>query len=264
MGISRCVKPVKYGGVACRALADGAVAVRSFMRIRRWRSGHDENVLNRSRAPSASLSLGTSLVNGGGNRSRRFLPPFAGEVAHTKCATTGAARVDVLEIRSRLSACRGIALLLAALSLCSAASAAPASRPDEGAVPPHFVSLDNNKVYMREGPTYDHRVLWIYRRKGLPVLLTAQFDVWRRVQDFGRRGGLGPFHHDFRCADRFGHFEVAGGAPVRRSPEIEDSGLGSARRYCQAGGLRPASLPSLHRRRRRLDRQEKHLGSNRG
>ncbi|MGD0144586.1 MAG: SH3 domain-containing protein [Rhizomicrobium sp.] len=65
----------------------------------------------------------------------------------------------------------------------SSAAAAPAMRPDEGAVPPRFVSLDSNKVYMREGPTYDHRVLWVYRRKGLPVLLTAQFDVWRRVQD---------------------------------------------------------------------------------
>ena len=74
-------------------------------------------------------------------------------------------------------------LLFVAFSMISAASAAPASRPDEGAVPPHFVSLDNARVYMREGPTYDHRVLWIYRRKGLPVLLTAQFDVWRRVQD---------------------------------------------------------------------------------
>jgi len=67
--------------------------------------------------------------------------------------------------------------------ITAAAAAAPAARPDEGAVAPHFVSLASNKVYMREGPTYDHRVLWVYRRKGLPVLLSAQFDVWRRVQD---------------------------------------------------------------------------------
>ena len=84
----------------------------------------------------------------------------------------------------RRAALRAIALVVfLGFSIMPAALAAPASRPDEGAVPPHFVSLDSNKVYMREGPTYDHRVLWIYRRKGLPVLLTAQFDVWRRVQD---------------------------------------------------------------------------------
>jgi SH3-like domain-containing protein len=83
----------------------------------------------------------------------------------------------------RLFARRHIAWWLVGCLTVSSAAAAPAMRPDEGAVPPRFVSLDSNKVYMREGPTYDHRVLWVYRRKGLPVLLTAQFDVWRRVQD---------------------------------------------------------------------------------
>jgi hypothetical protein len=71
-------------------------------------------------------------------------------------------------------------------------------------------------------------------------------------------------HHDLRRTDRSCDFEVPRGAQVVRACEIEDSGLGSARRNCQAGGLRPASLPSLHRRRRRLDRQEEYLGSDRG
>jgi len=93
----------------------------------------------------------------------------------TMCEPGGGIRRAVLPI---------IALLLfLGLSAISAAAAAPAIRPDEGPVPPHFVSLESDKVYMREGPTYDHRVLWVYRRKGLPMLLTAQFDVWRRVQD---------------------------------------------------------------------------------
>ena len=62
----------------------------------------------------------------------------------------------------RRAALRAIALVVfLGFSIMPAALAAPASRPDEGAVPPHFVSLDSNKVYMREGPTYDHRVLWI-------------------------------------------------------------------------------------------------------
>ncbi len=88
---------------------------------------------------------------------------------------------------------RSVLLALAGcLTISAAMAAAPAVHPDEGAVPPHFVSLDNNKVYMREGPTYDHRVLWVYRRKGLPVLLTAQFDVWRRVRDSD--GAIGWVH----------------------------------------------------------------------
>ena len=50
-------------------------------------------------------------------------------------------------------------------------------------MPPHYVSLDSDKVYMREGPTYENRILWVYHRKGLPLLETAEFDVWRRVSD---------------------------------------------------------------------------------
>jgi SH3-like domain-containing protein len=36
---------------------------------------------------------------------------------------------------------------------------------------------------MREGPTYGHPILWVYRRKGLPVEIIGQYDVWRRVRD---------------------------------------------------------------------------------
>ncbi len=48
---------------------------------------------------------------------------------------------------------------------------------------PRFASLSRDQVYMREGPTYRHRVLWVYHRKGLPVQIVAQFDVWRRIRD---------------------------------------------------------------------------------
>lgn len=52
-----------------------------------------------------------------------------------------------------------------------------------GAAPgPQFMSLDRDKVYMREGPSYQHRVLWIYRRKDLPVEVLNSYDIWRRVR----------------------------------------------------------------------------------
>jgi SH3-like domain-containing protein len=34
---------------------------------------------------------------------------------------------------------------------------------------------------MREGPSYAHRVLWVYRHRGTPFAVSASFDVWRRV-----------------------------------------------------------------------------------
>jgi SH3-like domain-containing protein len=50
-------------------------------------------------------------------------------------------------------------------------------------VVPRFASLSSDKVFWREGPTYDHPVLWIYKRRGLPVEVVAVYDVWRKVRD---------------------------------------------------------------------------------
>jgi SH3-like domain-containing protein len=48
---------------------------------------------------------------------------------------------------------------------------------------PQFASLASGKVYLREGPSYQHKVLWIYRRKGLPVQILHKYDIWYRVKD---------------------------------------------------------------------------------
>jgi SH3-like domain-containing protein len=45
-----------------------------------------------------------------------------------------------------------------------------------------YVSQRADKAYLREGPTYAHKVLWVYRHRGYPFAVIAQFDVWRRVQ----------------------------------------------------------------------------------
>lgn len=45
-----------------------------------------------------------------------------------------------------------------------------------------FVSQRPEKAYLREGPTYAHKVLWVYRHRGYPFAVIGQFDTWRRVQ----------------------------------------------------------------------------------
>jgi SH3-like domain-containing protein len=45
----------------------------------------------------------------------------------------------------------------------------------------HYVSQRPDKAYLREGPSYAHKVLWVYRHRGYPFAVTAEFDVWRRV-----------------------------------------------------------------------------------
>ncbi|HWA02134.1 MAG TPA: SH3 domain-containing protein [Rhizomicrobium sp.] len=46
-----------------------------------------------------------------------------------------------------------------------------------------FMSLKSDKVFLREGPTFRHRVLYIYKRKDYPLEVLATYEGWRRVRD---------------------------------------------------------------------------------
>jgi SH3-like domain-containing protein len=75
-----------------------------------------------------------------------------------------------------------------ALALLSFAAAAPAA-----ADPARFASIRRDEAFLREGPSYAHKVLWIYRRKNFPVMIIGSFDAWRRVKDVD--GTVGWMHH---------------------------------------------------------------------
>jgi SH3-like domain-containing protein len=74
--------------------------------------------------------------------------------------------------------------ILAALHIASPAHADASSvvAPAHADAPLRYVSQRTEKAYLREGPTYAHRVLWVYGHKGYPFAVIAEFDVWRRVQ----------------------------------------------------------------------------------
>ena len=48
---------------------------------------------------------------------------------------------------------------------------------------PRFVSLKFNKANLRSGPGGEYPVLWQYRQAGFPLLVDAEFGVWRKVRD---------------------------------------------------------------------------------
>ena len=48
---------------------------------------------------------------------------------------------------------------------------------------PRFVSLKFNEANLRAGPGSEYPVLWQYRQVGLPLLVDAEFGVWRKVRD---------------------------------------------------------------------------------
>jgi len=66
--------------------------------------------------------------------------------------------------------------------------AAPALAADGGDVP-YWASLTADTVNMRVGPARDYKILWVYKRKLLPVKVVRLHEGWRLVEDpDGARG----------------------------------------------------------------------------
>ncbi|WP_306226586.1 SH3 domain-containing protein [Bosea beijingensis] len=76
---------------------------------------------------------------------------------------------------------------LAALALIGLPAMASAQDMQTGSVTglpvPRYVSLKTDRVNLREGPSKEHRTRWVYQRAGLPMEVTAEFEIWRRVRD---------------------------------------------------------------------------------
>ncbi len=82
-----------------------------------------------------------------------------------------------------------LALLLALAAPLAAQTAAPAAPPadrDDGTsgLPiPRFVSIKAGKAFVRSGPGDQYPVQWVYVRKGLPVEVIKEYQIWRQVRD---------------------------------------------------------------------------------
>ena len=94
-------------------------------------------------------------------------------------ASTAERTFGAMRLGARICA----ALALLAMLSGSLAHAAQQTGPVTGLPVPRFVSLKSDRVNLREGPSKDHRTIWIFQRAGLPVEITAEFDIWRRIRD---------------------------------------------------------------------------------
>ena len=94
--------------------------------------------------------------------------------------------------RSMIRIAKALAGAGRAAALC-AALAGMAAAQDRGPVTnlplPRYVSLKTSEGNVRRGPSRTHRIDWIFKRKDMPLQITAEHGHWRRVRDRDGAGG---------------------------------------------------------------------------
>ena len=52
-----------------------------------------------------------------------------------------------------------------------------------------FLSLKNNEVNLRQGPSFEYPIKFTYKKKYLPVLIIDKSETWRKIKDFNKNSG---------------------------------------------------------------------------
>lgn len=92
---------------------------------------------------------------------------------------------------------------------------------------PRFVTLKFDEINMRAGPGSEYPVLWQYSRSGLPMLVDAEFGVWRKVVD--HEGTTGWMHGSVLSLRRMALI-VNGTARIHKSAESSSKVIAVAER----------------------------------
>lgn len=81
-----------------------------------------------------------------------------------------------------------IGKMLAALICCcvlvSEAHAQAADESETGLALPRMVSLRSSLINARSGPGSRYPIEWVYKQKGAPVEIIAEFELWRKIKDW--------------------------------------------------------------------------------
>lgn len=109
--------------------------------------------------------------------------------------------------------------MIASLLLAAALTQAPL-------ITPHYVSQRANQAYLREGPGYAYRVLWVYRHKGMPFRESAGYDIWRRVT--APDGAVGWMSMEMLSDNRTILVTGEGRADIRKKASLDAKVVGQA------------------------------------
>ena len=73
-------------------------------------------------------------------------------------------------------------------------------RKGSGLPLPRFASLRSDEVNVRTGPGTRYPVDWVFKRKGMPVEIVAEYENWRKIRDW--QGASGWVHQSLLTGKR--------------------------------------------------------------
>jgi SH3-like domain-containing protein len=125
------------------------------------------------------------LWHGGPSRTKAQEPPV--KIGPTNLKTA----VQAFDMKQMIAPF-GLGVVLAVLLAVPFANAQEQKGKITNLPVPRFVSLKAAEGNVRRGPSLTHRIDWVFKRRYMPLRVTAEHGHWRRVED---RDGLGGWVH---------------------------------------------------------------------
>jgi SH3-like domain-containing protein len=120
------------------------------------------------------------------------------------------------------------AAILAALTAATAAAAEERRGPETNLPLPRYVSLNAEKANIRRGPGTNHRIDWVFLRRGAPLQVVAEHGLWRKVRDADQAEGW--VHHGMLRSARTAQVIADPETILRDSPALDAPPVARAER----------------------------------
>ena len=81
----------------------------------------------------------------------------------------------------------------------------------------NFLSLRNDKVNLRQGPSFEYPIKLIYKKKYLPVIIVDRLETWRQIKDFENNSG---WIHISQLSKKKSAINIKNGTLIYKKPTI--------------------------------------------
>ena len=81
----------------------------------------------------------------------------------------------------------------------------------------NFLSLKNNEVNLRQGPSFEYPIKLVYKKKYLPVIIIDESETWRQIKDFKNNSG---WIHISQLSNRKSGINIKNKSIIYKKPTI--------------------------------------------